>query len=118
LADPLFERFFMDMHEGINIIKVDENAKREDLPKEVRDMYDAIDVVIHGLFSYCDKNDVHITLMPCILLHAFNKITPMFVDSIMKSNNKVDVQIYLDGLRGIVENSFKINNANKEKNNE
>lgn len=98
----------MEMHEGINIIKVDENAKREDLPKEVRDMYDAIDVVIHGLFAYCDKKDVHITLMPCIFLHAFNKVTPMITDSIMKSNDKAAVQLYLSGLGLIVENSFKV----------
>lgn len=99
----------MGIHkDGLNIFVVSEDTKREDMPKEIRQMFEMMDILIGNTVRMCEQKDMNTTLLPSIYLHAFNKVTPLIVDSIMKSHGEADAQMFLDGLKSIVEESFKV----------
>ena len=93
---------------GINIVSVSEDTKREDMPKEVRDMFELVDSIVHNTVKICAEKDISVTLLPSIYLHALNKVTPMMVESIVKSGGKEEAQFFLDGVKSIVKDSFDV----------
>jgi len=98
------------MKKGLHIYSVSEDTKREDLPKEVRVMFELIDSIIHNTTKICIDKDVSLTLLPSIYLQSFKKVTPMIVESILENGDrgKEEAQMYLNGLSSIVEGAFKV----------
>jgi len=98
----------MGLKKGINIFVVDPEIKREDMPKDVKEMFDLVDAVVSNTARICIEKNINISLLPSIYLHAFNKIAPLITESIVKDVGTEEAQTFLNGLKMIIDESFEV----------
>ncbi len=99
----------MDIHKpGLNIFVIDKDTNPEDLPKEFQQMLNMVDSIVGNTVRLCSDQDIHITLLPSIYLHAFMKVTPLVVDSIVKDQDSKQAQLFLNGLKMILDGAFEV----------
>lgn len=96
------------LHPGINILAVDVDTKPEDQPKEYKELMLLVDTLLANTTRMCTEQDINLTLIPSVFLHAFNKITPIIVESILNEHEDEAAQLYLNGMQTIIADSFKL----------
>jgi len=100
------------MKKGLNILSINEDVNREDMPQEARMMLDMIDLVLNNTVRICEEKEINVSVLPSIYLHAFNKIMPLLIQSLIESDGKKMAQTHLNMLGSIIEFSFNVETYN------